>query len=106
PSVDHIDHREQRFDFELQNQLAAGAHGLDGIDHQVQHALLDELRVDRRGQWLSRALEANLHALRRGLRGEEVDQLFQQRIQLNRFPLELDSAGVAQEVVEDLAKTT
>jgi hypothetical protein len=48
--------------------------------------------------------QAKLHALKLGLRGEEIDQFLQQSIEIGGPAIEFQFAGVAKEIVENLAQ--
>ena len=71
---------------------------------RLSTACLISCASTRRRRGVGVLLQAELHALDLRLRGEEVDQLFEQLVQLGRLAVELDPAGVAQEVVEDVAQ--
>ena len=63
----------------------------------------DQLCIDEGDDRRGVLLEPKLHALELRLGEEEIDQLLQQSIELDRLAIELDPAGVAEEILEDFS---
>jgi len=81
-----------------ENELAACGHGLEAVDHEVENGLLDELGVDVGDEGFLGRLESQPRLLESGLGGEEIDEFFEERVEIGGMAVELDLAGVAEEV--------
>jgi hypothetical protein len=83
---------------------AALGHCLERVEHEVEQRLLEVPLVERDDELALGAPQPQLHALHLRLRREEVDEVLQQVVHVHRLLVQLDLAGVAQEVVDDVAQ--
>src|ERR1019366_5412166 len=81
-------------------------HGLEGVDEEIEYGLLDQAGIEWNHQRLVMLFETKLDALELGLGAEEIDQLLEQFIHVDRFAVQLDLAGEAQEIIERFAQAT
>src|SRR5687768_15132916 len=80
------------------------AHRLRGVEHQVEKGLLDQARISVDLHWPRRGLESQVHAVKLGLREKEIDHLLAEAVEFNGLAVQLDPAGVAKEIIQNVAQ--
>ena len=102
--VDHVEHDPGPVAPGRQDQLAAGGHGVLGVQDQVQEGLLEQVGIDPgRGQ-VGREVGADHDPLGRRVRLVEVAELIDDRVQVGRLELQVLHPGEPEEVLEDVAE--
>jgi hypothetical protein len=79
-------------------------HGLGGVEHEVEHGLLDELDIEvgQEGGWGQIGSEADATALSLGCK--EIDQLVNDDVDVGADWLDMDAPGEGEEILEDPAE--
>lgn len=78
-----------------------GAHGLEGVEEEVEDGLLDESGIDVGGEGARGEVDAEANLLFFGLWGEEVGEFVEEGIEVGGVGIEAEFAGVFEEVGED-----
>lgn len=99
--VDDFQHGLLAVGRELHEQLPALAHGLDGVDHQVEDGLLEKVGIDIARNGVVGGGGSQDHAGGLGLGGEEVRQLSHQVAEVDDGGLEFVFSGVTEKVLQD-----
>jgi hypothetical protein len=84
--------------------LGFGRHSLNGVEEEVEEGLFEEVDIEGAERVFAseRGMDADVGSL--SLRKEEIDEFFDELIEGDDLGAELDTAGVAEEIVEGLTE--
>ena len=100
--VDHVEHDPRPVAPGRQDQLAAGGHGVFGVQDQVQEGLLEQVAIDADQRQVGARSECGSRSpWSPRVRLVEVAELVDDRVQVGRLELQVLHPGEPEEVLED-----